>query len=152
MSRRPIWLLPTLAALALLVAALWLAADAESAQSRLGAAYGWLFGVAAVAVLVLLASIARELHRLWRERREARPGARLNARLALLLGTISVPAALLVAVFAMRFLGVGIDSWFRVDLEAAHDAATALGAQVLEREQRATLAEADALEIGRAHV
>ena len=145
MSRRLIWLLPTLAALALLVAALWLAADAESAQSRLGAAYGWLFGIAAVAVLVLLASIARELHRLWRERSEARPGARLNARLALLLGTISVPAALLVAVFAMRFLNAGIDSWFRVDLEAAHDAATALGAQVLEREQRATLAQLDGL-------
>lgn len=144
-SRRRFWLMPTLAVLALLVAALWLAADAESAQSRLGAAYGWLFGIAAMAVLVLLASIARELRRLWRERREARPGAQLNVRLALLLGTIAVPAALLVAGFAMRFLTAGIDSWFRVDLEAAHDAATALGAQVLEREQRATLAQADAL-------
>ena len=145
MRGRLFWGLPTLAGFVLLVAALWLAADAESAQSRLGAAYGWLFGVAAVAVLVLVASIARELHRLWRERREARPGARLNTRLAALLGLISVPAALLVAGFAMRFLDAGIDSWFRVDLEAAHDAATALGAQVLEREQRATLARLDDL-------
>ena len=145
MQRRLIWLLPTLAALALLVAALWLAADAESARSHLGAAYGWLFGIAAVAVVILLASIVRELHRLRRERVEARPGARLNVRLAALLGLISVPAALLVAGFAMRFLDAGIDSWFRVDLEAAHDAATALGAQVLEREQRATLANVEAL-------
>jgi nitrogen fixation/metabolism regulation signal transduction histidine kinase len=145
MQRRWIWLLPTLAALALLVAALWLAADAESARSHLGAAYGWLFGIAAVAVVILLASIVRELHRLRRERVEARPGARLNVRLAALLGLISVPAALLVAGFAMRFLDAGIDSWFRVDLEAAHDAATALGAQVLEREQRATLANVEAL-------
>lgn len=145
MLRRLLWLLPILAALVLLVAALWLAADAESARSRLGAAYGWLFGAAAVAVLVLLASIAGELRRLHRERVEGHPGARLNARLAALLGLISVPAALLVAGFAMRFLDAGIDSWFRADLEAAHDAATALGAQVLEREQRVALAGVDAL-------
>lgn len=145
MQRRLVWLLPTIAALALLVAALWLAADAESAQSHFGAAYGWLFGVAAAAVLVLLGSIARELLRLRRERAEGQPGARLNARLAALLGLIAVPAALLVAGFAMRFLDAGIDSWFRVDLEAAHEAARALGEQVLEREQRNTLAEIEAL-------
>jgi nitrogen fixation/metabolism regulation signal transduction histidine kinase len=45
----------------------------------------------------------------------------------------------------MRFLDAGIDSWFRADLEAAHEAATALGTQVLEREQRTTLAQAEAL-------
>lgn len=145
MSRRLFWLFPIVAALALLVAALWLAADAESAESRLGAAYGGLFGVAAIAVLILLGSIARELWRLWRERAEARPGARLNARLAALLGLIAVPAALLVAGFAMRFLDAGIDSWFRVDLEAAHEAARALGEQVLAREQRTTLAGVDDL-------
>ena len=145
MRGRWLWSLPTIAALVLLVAALWLAADAESAESRLGAAYGWLFGIAAVAVLVLLASIARELLRLWRERAEGRPGARLNARLAALLGLIAVPAALLVAAFAMRFLDAGIDSWFRVDLEAAHEAARALGEQVLAREQRNTLADVEAL-------
>ncbi|MCC6562048.1 MAG: HAMP domain-containing protein [Xanthomonadales bacterium] len=145
MARRLLWLLPTASALALLVAALWLAADAESAESRLGAAYGWLFGVSAVAVLVLVGAIVRELWRLWRERAESRPGARLNARLAALFGLIALPSTLLVAGFAIRFLDAGIDSWFRVDLEAAQEAARALGEQVLLREQRQTLARVEAL-------
>jgi nitrogen fixation/metabolism regulation signal transduction histidine kinase len=145
MMRRLLWLLPTLAVIALLVAALWLAADAEAAHSRLGAGYGWLFGVAALAVLVLLAAIAHALWRLWRERAEARPGARLNARLAALLGLIALPSTLLVAGFAMRFLDAGIDSWFRVDLERAHEAARSLGEQVLQREERQALAQVDAL-------
>ncbi|MBI2399278.1 MAG: HAMP domain-containing protein [Xanthomonadales bacterium] len=137
--------LPMVAVLALLVAALWIAADAESAESRLGAAYGWLFGVCAAAVLVLVVAIARELWRLWRERAEARPGARLNARLAALFGLIALPPTLLVAGFALRFLDAGVDSWFRVDLEAAHEAARALGEQVLVGEQRQALARVEAL-------
>ena len=136
--------LPMVAVLALLVAALWIAADAESAESRLGAAYGWLFGVCAAAVLVLVVAIARELWRLWRERAEARPGARLNARLAALFGLIALPPTLLVAGFALRFLDAGVDSWFRVDLEAAHEAARALGEQVLVGEQRQALARVEA--------
>lgn len=145
MRRLGWWLLPTLCIIALLVAALWLAADAESAESQLGAAYGWLFGASAVAVAVLVAAIARALWRLAREHRAARPGSRLNLRLALLLGFIALPPTLLVSAFAMRFLEVGIDSWFRVDLEAAHHAARDLGAQVLQREERLTMARLDAL-------
>jgi len=145
MLRRLLWLLPTASVLALLVAALWIAADAESADSRLGAAYGWLFGISAAAVLVLVGAITRELWRLWQERAQARPGARLNARLAALFGLIALPSTLLVAGFAIRFLDAGIDSWFRVDLEAAQEAARALGEQVLLREQRQTLARAEAL-------
>ncbi len=139
------WMLPALCIIALLVAALWLAADAESAESQLGAAYSWLFGASAVAVAVLVVAIARALWRLARERVAAQPGSRLNVRLAMLLGFIALPPTLLVSAFAMRFLDVGIDSWFRVDLEAAHHAARDLGAQVLRREERLTMARLTAL-------
>ena len=145
MRRIGLWLLPTISVIALLVAALWLAADAERAESQLGGAYAWLFGISLLAVFVLVVAIARAVWRLWREREQAAPGARLNVRLALLLGLIAVPSTLLVSAFAMRFLDAGIDSWFRVDLEAAHTAARTLGEQMLHREERMVLARLDRL-------
>ena len=51
MRRVLLAMLPLLAVLSLLIAALWLAADAESAQSQLGRAYAWLLFLAAGGVL-----------------------------------------------------------------------------------------------------
>lgn len=127
------WLvgLPIMAALLLLLAALWLAADAESAQSQIGGAYVGLFAIAAIAVLVLVGAVADEAWRLWRRWRVSAPGSRLNLRLAILIALLAIPPTLLVSGFAMRFVEVGIDSWFRADVEASQSAAEALGRDVL---------------------
>ena len=136
MRRVLLALLPLVAVLSLLVAALWLAADAESAQSQIGSAYVWLLGLAASGVLALIAVVAREAWRLAQQWRSAKPGSRLNARFALLIAAIAIPPIVLVSGFAMRFVDAGIDSWFRADVANAQLNAEAVGREVLASFER----------------
>jgi nitrogen fixation/metabolism regulation signal transduction histidine kinase len=138
MRRALLALLPMLAGILLLIAALWMAADAQSAQTRLGGAYLWLLVGAAAAVAMLVGAVLREAWRLMRQWHRAEPGSRLNARFVLLIGAIAIPPIILVSGFAMRFVDVGIDSWFRADLAQSQSSAEAIGRDVLAAfEQRA---------------
>ncbi|WP_408902311.1 sensor histidine kinase NtrY-like [Roseicella aerolata] len=81
-------------------------------------------------VLVLLgASLAGRLVRVWAERRRGSAGARLHVRLVLLFGVVSVVPAILVAGFAAAFFNLGIQAWFgdrvRTALEASRQVAQA---------------------------
>ncbi len=131
MKRVLLTLAPLTAGLLLLIAALWLAADAESAQSQLGGGYVWLFAVAALAILVLIGAVLREAFALVRDWRMRKAGSRLNARFAMLICLLSVPPTLLVSAFAMRFVDTGIDTWFRADVAASQRSAEDLGREVL---------------------
>ncbi|WP_458096880.1 ATP-binding protein [Roseomonas sp. WA12] len=68
--------------------------------------------VNAAFVLLLAASLAGRLVRVWAERRRGSAGSRLHVRLVLLLGGVAVVPALLVAVFATVFFQLGIQAWF----------------------------------------
>lgn len=127
LTRLALTALPATALLALVFAALFLAGDAQSDVSRLGRWSPWLFGGALAAVLVLLATLVRQLVVLLRERRAGAPGARLTARTALALVLIALPPVLLVYGFALKFLEGTVDSWFNVRIEQALDDALALG-------------------------
>jgi nitrogen fixation/metabolism regulation signal transduction histidine kinase len=144
LTRRLLAGIPVLALLALLFSALFLAGDAETADSRLGRWSPWLFGGALAAVLILLVTIARQLWVLLRERRARAAGARLASRLTLALILLAVPPVLLVYGFAIKFLNGTIDSWFDVRIERAFDDALGLGRAYLDERMtraRARLAE-----------
>ena len=68
--------------------------------------------VNAAFVLLLAASLAGRLVRVWAERRRGSAGSRLHVRLVMLLGGVAVVPALLVAVFATVFFQLGIQAWF----------------------------------------
>ncbi len=136
MKRFLLTLAPLSAGLLLLISALWLAADAESAQSQLGRGYVWLFAVAAIAILILVAAVLRETLALVRDWKHRKVGSRLNARFALLICVLSIPPTLLVSAFAMRFVDAGIDSWFRADVAASQQHAEDLGRAVLSSFER----------------
>lgn len=136
MRRALLALVPMFAGLLLLIAALWLAADAESTESRIGGAYLWLLALAACAAALLVAAVVREAVRLIKQWRRADSGSRLNARFALLIAAIAIPPIALVSGFAMRFVGAGIDSWFRADVAAAQTNAEAIGHEVLASFER----------------
>ncbi|WP_343895489.1 sensor histidine kinase NtrY-like [Craurococcus roseus] len=77
-----------------------------------------------LAVLLLLgASLAGRLVRVWAERRRGSAGSRLHVRLVLLFSGVAVVPALLVAGFAALFFNLGIETWFsdrvRTALEAS---------------------------------
>jgi len=77
----------------------------------------------AAMLLLLGASLAGRLVRVWAERRRGGAGSRLHVRLVLLFGGVAVVPALLVAGFAAVFFNLGIQAWFsdrvRETLEAS---------------------------------
>ncbi len=66
----------------------------------------------AVVLLLLAASLATRLVRVWAERRRGSAGARLHVRLVLLFGVVAVVPALIVGAFAAIFFNLGIQAWF----------------------------------------
>ncbi len=137
-------LLPALAVLALLGSALLLANDAAGGSNRLGHFYPWILGLAAAALLVLLAVIGQRLLRLVRDARRQVPGARLTRRLLGMLMLLAVPPVVVVYGFAIDFLNATVDAWFNVRLEQALDDALEIGRlYVDDRLQSAEKASAD---------
>jgi two-component system nitrogen regulation sensor histidine kinase NtrY len=63
-------------------------------------------------LLLLAASLAARLVRVWAERRRGSAGARLHVRLVLVFGVVAVVPSLVVAAFAAIFFNLGIQAWF----------------------------------------
>jgi two-component system nitrogen regulation sensor histidine kinase NtrY len=69
--------------------------------------------VSNLSVLLLLgASLAGRLTRVWLARRQGFAGARLQVRLVLLFGVVAVVPTIMVGVFATVFFSAGIHVWF----------------------------------------
>lgn len=76
--------------------------------------------VSNLTVLLLLgASLAGRLTRVWVARRQGSAGARLHVRLVMLLSVVAVTPTILVGVFATAFFSLGIQSWFNDRIRTA---------------------------------
>jgi nitrogen fixation/metabolism regulation signal transduction histidine kinase len=100
-----------------------------------------LIGMNALAALVLLALVAAQVRRLFREYRNGVFGARLKSRLLLMLAMMAVVPGVLVYAVSMQFAVKSIDSWFDVRVEAALDGGLDLGRGVLDAMQEDLLAK-----------
>jgi nitrogen fixation/metabolism regulation signal transduction histidine kinase len=76
-----------------------------------------LLNVAGLAIL--LALIVANLVALVRQYRQRVPGARLTARMVVILAALSLPPVLVVHYYSLQFLRQGIDSWFDVQIDEA---------------------------------
>ena len=72
-----------------------------------------------VLLLLLGASLAGRLTRVWVERRRGSAGSRLHVRLVLLFSVVAVTPAIVVAVFATFFFDLGIRAWFNEPVRTA---------------------------------
>jgi two-component system nitrogen regulation sensor histidine kinase NtrY len=99
--------------------------------------------VNAAFVLLLAASLAGRLVRVWAERRRGSAGSRLHVRLVLLFSVVAVVPALLVAVFAAFFFNLGIQAWFSDKVRGTLEASLVASRAYLD-EHRNTI-RADAL-------
>ena len=85
--------------------------------------------VSLLVIVLLGASLAGRLVRVWAERRRGSAGSRLHVRLVLLFGVVAVVPSILVAAFAAAFFNLGIQAWFgdrvRNALEASRQVAHA---------------------------
>ena len=129
--------LPALAILTLLAAALLLARDAAGGSNRFGAYYSWILASSAVALGVLILIIIQRLVRLSRELQRRVPGARLTRRMLLMLIGLAVPPVLVVYGFSLFFLNATIDTWFNVRLEEGLNDALEIGSAYLGERLRA---------------
>jgi nitrogen fixation/metabolism regulation signal transduction histidine kinase len=133
-------LLPALAIIVLLGAALLLARDAAGGSNQLGRYYSWILAGSALALIVLIAIIVQRLLRLTRELQQRVPGARLTRRMLLRLVGLAVPPVLFVYGFSLFFLNSAIDTWFNVPVEQGLNDALEIGTVYLgERRHEAEL-------------
>jgi len=99
-----------------------LAGGSPLGPTRPGQIVGMVIANAGV-LLLLAASLASRLVRVWAERRRGSAGSRLHVRLVLLFGVVAVVPALIVGAFAAIFFNLGIQAWFsdrvRSTLEAS---------------------------------
>ncbi|MCB1554816.1 MAG: HAMP domain-containing protein [Xanthomonadales bacterium] len=132
------WLLPAVASVLLLLAALYLAADAEGLGGAQADSYLLVFAIASLAVLGLSVAILLRILGLWRRLRAGEPGARLSRRWLAWLLVLGLPPILLVYGFGVRFIGATVDSWLRANaVEVLQQAARVGQVYLSEREASA---------------
>jgi two-component system nitrogen regulation sensor histidine kinase NtrY len=70
-------------------------------------------------LLLLAASLAGRLTRVWVERRRGSAGSRLHVRLVLLFSVVAVVPTILVGIFATAWFSLGIQYWFNDRIRTA---------------------------------
>jgi len=126
--------LPLVALLAALLTALFLVSGVqkESVGTIPEDGYVWVLIITALALVILVWSIAYRLLTLIRNVRSGAPGALLAARWVRNFLALSLPPALIVFFFSAWFLTSTIDGWFDVEVEAALADSLQLGQEFLD--------------------
>ena len=119
----------------LLLALAYLLSAATQDSSKLNDIFYIIFGLGLSALVLLIGILIRDLHRLYRDFKNKKPGSRLTIRLVSLFVLLILVSTTIVYSFSVQFLHRGIDSWFDVKIEQALDDAlelsrTALGIRV----------------------
>ncbi len=96
-------------------------------------------------ILLLVASLAGRLVRVWVERRRGAAGSRLHTRLVLLFSVVAVVPAMLMAGFAALFFNLGIQAWFSDRVRVALEASLSASRAYLEEHQNNIRADALAM-------
>jgi len=111
--------IPFVAALSVLLSALYLVSSVEQESTQLGRLNLSVFVATAVALVVLAGVILGRLVSLVGSVRKRRPGARLTARLVWVFLALALPPVLVVYLFSVEFIGETIEGWFDVETEQA---------------------------------
>jgi PAS domain S-box-containing protein len=104
-----------------------------------------LLGLTAATAVGLAVLIAYQATLLVRRIRAGVFGAKLTARLFLIIGLMSLAPGLVVYGVSVQFLVRSIESWFDVRMENALEGGLALGQSALEHVQRETVKKAERL-------
>ena len=93
-------------------------------------------------ILLLLASLAGQLVRVWAERRRGSAGSRLHTRLVLLFSVVAIVPAMLLAGFSALFFNLGIQAWFSDRVRTALEASLMASRAYFEEHQNNIRADA----------
>ena len=73
-----------------------------------------LIAVNAALILLLIALIGREVHRIYMARRRGKAASRLHVRIVAMFSLVAAIPAIMVAVIASITLDIGLDRWFEI--------------------------------------
>ncbi|HWK66850.1 MAG TPA: PAS domain-containing sensor histidine kinase [Rhizobiaceae bacterium] len=73
-----------------------------------------LIGINAIFILLLVALIVREVHRIVMARRRGKAASRLHVRIVAMFSLVAAIPALMVAIVASITLDIGLDRWFEL--------------------------------------
>jgi two-component system nitrogen regulation sensor histidine kinase NtrY len=132
---------------AILVAVFWVPGRIRRMEETV-VSEGILYALAAVALAtlaVLVFVLARNILKLWVERRRGAPFARFRAKLVAAMLAITIIPASLVLIIGSQFLSTSADRWFSVPVDEALDSAATIAAQYYRERQDAVSLRANRL-------
>ena len=96
----------------------------------------WLLNLDLILLLMMGTVVARQVVRLWSERKQGIAGAKLHVRLVFIFGVLAAAPAILMAVFSSIFLYFGIHAWFNDHVSTAvHESLEVAQAYLKEHQQ-----------------
>lgn len=138
-QRRRIDLIATVLLVVLLLAALHMMSGAVQRSETLDRWFMPLLVFTVIGLVLLALLVSWNLWQLLRDYRRQVAGSRLNLRLVILFGVLSLAPVSVVYVYSLQFLARGIDGWFDVQVDSAMDDALALSKVSLDLHKRETL-------------
>jgi nitrogen fixation/metabolism regulation signal transduction histidine kinase len=112
-----IW--PIIFLFGLLMASLYLLADATRSETSFEELHYWLFPFNVLLLAVFLLLIIVNVYRLGMQVLRRQPGSRLTLRLLLMFVLLAMVPVGIVYTFSMWLIQEGVDSWFDADVEQA---------------------------------
>jgi len=110
---------PIISLIVLLIASLYLMSGATHNSAQFSQQFSILLAINALAALLLIGLISKNLITLVRQYKTRQVGSRLTAKLVIMFVILSVTPVSVVYYFSLDFLQRGIDSWFDVRVEEA---------------------------------
>lgn len=110
---------PIISLIVLLIASLYLMSGATHNSAHFSQQFSILLGINALATILLVGLITKNLVTLVKQYRQREVGSRLTAKLVIMFVILSVTPVSIVYYFSLDFLQRGIDSWFDVRVEEA---------------------------------
>ena len=130
-----------------LLLSLLMLSDVTRNPTRFGEFYTPLIVLTIVGLAVLCALLVLDFVQLGREVREARPGARLTARMVFIFGLVAVTPVMMIYFFSLQFLHRSVDNWLDVRIEQALEGALELSRASLNRNMRERLKQVELLAV-----
>jgi len=110
---------PIISLVVLLTTSLYLMSGATHNSAQFSQQFSILLGINALAAILLIGLITKNLITLIKQYRARQVGSRLTAKLVIMFVILSVTPVSIVYYFSLDFLQRGIDSWFDVRVENA---------------------------------
>jgi nitrogen fixation/metabolism regulation signal transduction histidine kinase len=138
-KRRRLDLMATGLLVVLLLAALHMMSGAVQRSRQLDEWFMPLLAFTVIGLVALVLLVGWNLWQLLRDYRRQVAGSRLNLRLVVLFGALSLAPVTVVYVYSLQFLSRGIDDWFDVQVDSAMEDALALSKVSLDLHKREVL-------------